>query len=146
MVFNFLVNKSIHVPTDVKILTAFILVFSIVISWFKDLPDMEGDSKYKIKTLAIVYSPKSVIIVGTVLITLTYLLSIFLKFPDAVNSLTPSISSQVIFYGNSILLILFVLNSFTVDLAKNSSVKKFYKRFWYFFFAEYLLFLLAYLV
>lgn len=146
LVINYEVNKTINLPTDVIILTAFILVFSIVISWFKDLPDMEGDSKYKIKTLAIVYSPKSVLIIGTLLISLTYLLTIFLKYPAAINSPIPSFQALVLFYGNIFLFLLFVLNSFTLDFKKHSSINNFYKRFWLFFFGEYLLFLLAYLV
>lgn len=145
MVFNYIVNKSINLPDDVKILSAFIIVFSIVISWFKDLPDMKGDSIYRIKTLAIIYSPKSVFITGTFLITLTYLLTIFLKYPYVINSPTPSFQDMVLFYGNIFLLLLFVINSFTINLAEHQSVKKFYKRFWWFFFAEYMLYLIAYL-
>ncbi len=145
MVFNYIVNKSIHLPVDVKILTAFILVFSIVISWFKDLPDMKGDFKYKIKTLALVYSPKSVITIGTFLIALTYLFTILLKYPDVLNSPSPSFKALALFYGNIFLLIFFILNSFTIDLTNHHSIKKFYKRFWWFFFAEYILFLVAYL-
>jgi homogentisate phytyltransferase/homogentisate geranylgeranyltransferase len=139
------VNRTINLPDDVKILTVFIIVFSVVISWFKDLPDVKGDSAYQIKTLAILYSPKPVFIAGTVLITLSYLLTIFLKYPLVVNSGSALFQDQVLFYGNIILLLLFTANSLTVNLAEHSSVKKFYKRFWWFFFAEYLVYLIAYL-
>ena len=145
MVLNYIVNKTINLPDDIKILSAFIIVFSVVISWFKDLPDMKGDSIYQIKTLAILYSPKSVFITGTFLITLTYLITIFLKYPYAINSTTSSFQDMVLFYGNILLLVLFVINSFTINLAEQQSVKKFYKRFWWFFFAEYMLYLIAYL-
>ena len=145
LVLNYLVNKSINLPNDVKILSAFIIVFSIVISWFKDLPDMEGDSVYRIKTLAIIYTPKSVFITGTFLISLTYLLTIFLKYPFIINNPNPFFQDIVLFFGNVLLLILFIINSLTIKLADHQSVKKFYKRFWWFFFAEYLLYLIAYL-
>ncbi len=145
LVFNYIVNKSVNVPIDVKILTAFIIVFSVVISWFKDIPDMEGDSKFQIKTLAIVYTPKSVFVLGTFLVTLTYLLTIILKYPDIADSSTPSFQSIVLFYGNIILMILFVINSLIIDLTNQVSIKKFYKRFWWFFFAEYMIYLVAYL-
>lgn len=145
MVFNYEVNKSLNLPDNVKILSAFIIVFSIVISLFKDLPDMKGDSIYRIKTLAIIYSPKSVFIIGTFLIILTYLLTIFLKYLDVINSPTPSFQAIVLCYGNIFLLTLFVINSFTINLAKHQSVKKFYRRFWWFFFAEYMLYLIAYM-
>ena len=145
MVFNYLVNKSFNLPDDVKILSAFIIIFSIVISWFKDLPDMEGDAIYRIKTLAIVYSPRSTFIIGNMLIVLTFMLSIFLKYPNVINSRASTFQAMLLFYGNIFLLLLFVINSFTINLAKHQSVKKFYKRFWWFFFAEYMLYLMAYM-
>jgi homogentisate phytyltransferase/homogentisate geranylgeranyltransferase len=145
MVFNYVINQSWNLPTDVKILTVFIVVFTIVISWFKDLPDIEGDSEHKIKTLAIVSSPKSVLVIGTLLIILTYLLTILLKYTEVINSPNQSFQAIVLFYGNIFLMVLFAINSFTVNLTKHESVKKFYKRFWWFFFAEYVLFLIAYL-
>lgn len=145
MVFNHIVNKSISLPENVKILSAFIIVFSVVISWFKDLPDIKGDSKYRIKTLAIVYSPKSTFIIGNIFIILMYLLTIFLKYLDFINSEIPSFQTAVLLYGHILLLGLFILNSFTVNLAQYQSIKKFYKRFWVFFFAEYVLYLIVYI-
>jgi len=143
LVFNYLINKTIGLPENVIILTVFIIVFSLVISWFKDLPDMEGDSQYHIKTLAIASSPKAVFIAGTVLVTMTYLMTVILKFPAVVNP-DPFVEDVILFYGNLLLMILFLINAFTIDLAKQRSIQKFYKRFWWFFFAEYLVYLVAY--
>jgi len=145
MVFNYLINNTINLPNDVKILSTFIIVFSIVISWFKDLPDMKGDAIYRIKTLAIVYSPKSVIITGTIMVTLTYLLTIMLKYPLVIGSTLPSFQDKILFYGNIGLLLLFIINSVSINVAEHRSLKTFYKRFWWFFFAEYMLYLVAYL-
>jgi homogentisate phytyltransferase/homogentisate geranylgeranyltransferase len=145
LVLNYIINKTINFPDDVKILSAFIIVFTVVISWFKDLPDIKGDAAYRIKTLAIIYSPKSVLIIGTFLIILTYLLSIFLKYPSAINAQTPSFKDLLLFFGNIFLLLLFIINSLTINLTNHESVKIFYKRFWWFFFAEYLIYLVAYL-
>src|SRR5690606_34428433 len=44
LVFNYLINNSLEMPENVRILTLFIIVFSVVISWFKDLPDIQGDA------------------------------------------------------------------------------------------------------
>ena len=145
MVFNYLVNHTVNLPLDVKILAAFIIVFSIVISWFKDLPDLEGDAQYKIKTLAIVYSPKSVFLLGTTILALTYLATIFLKYASINNVVSPSNKDLILLYGHIFFLILFVVNSLLIDLKNHGSIKNFYKRFWFFFFAEYLLYLIAYL-
>lgn len=145
MVFNWIVNRSFAMPQNVQILALFIIVFSIVISWFKDLPDMEGDSKYNIKTFAIIYSPKAAWAIGTSLVAIAYLFTIGIMYVDLKNVSQPILQNNLLFYGHIFLLILFLLNSFQLKLKEKDSIKKFYKRFWWFFFAEYLLYLLAYL-
>ncbi len=144
LVFNYLVNNVIEMPLNVKILTLFIVVFSIGISWFKDLTDIEGDLTFNIRTLAIVYSTKSVLIAGNVLVSLAYLFTIYMKFIEYKNALNIGVELYTLFYGHIVLLFLFILNAISIDLNKRDSIQKFYKRFWWFFFAEYLLYLIAY--
>ncbi len=144
LVFNYLVNNSLEMPENVKILTLFIIVFSIVISWFKDLPDIEGDAKYNIKTFAILYSPRVALIAGHLLLGLAYLLTIFVKYRDFSNSEVPSYQTKVLLFGHIILFVLFIIHAFFVQLSEHPSIRKFYKRFWWFFFAEYVVFLIAY--
>jgi homogentisate phytyltransferase/homogentisate geranylgeranyltransferase len=144
MVFNYIVNHSIQLPDDVKILTAFIMIFSIVISWFKDIPDRKGDSVFNIRSLVIISSPRITFFAGNILLVLTYLFTISLKFSDADNYFA-SLKSLALFYGHILLLALFIINSLFVNLESHRSVKKFYMRFWWFFFAEYVLYLTAYI-
>ena len=144
LVFNYLINNSLEMPENVKILTLFVIVFSIVISWFKDLPDIEGDVKYNIKTFAILFSPKVALITGNLLVGLAYLLTIYLKWVDFIRSEIPSIETKVLLVGHIILFGLFIINAYSIRLSEHQSVKIFYKRFWWFFFAEYLLYLVAY--
>ena len=144
MVFNYLVNNSLDMPENVKILTLFIIAFSIVISWFKDLSDMEGDAKYNIKTFAILYSPKAALIAGNLLVGLAYLFTIYMKCVDFSISEIPSFETRVLLYGHVILFVLFIINAFSIRLGEHQSIKKFYIRFWWFFFAEYVVYLLAY--
>ncbi len=144
LVFNYLVNDVIEMPLNVKILTLFIVVFSIGISWFKDLTDIEGDKKFNIRTLAIVYSTKSALITGNVLVSIAYFFTIYMKFQELQKSSNISTELFVLFYGHILLVALFILNALSIDLNKHSSIQKFYKRFWWFFFAEYLLYLIAY--
>jgi homogentisate phytyltransferase/homogentisate geranylgeranyltransferase len=144
LVFNYLVNNSLGMPQNVKILTLFIIVFSIVISWFKDLPDMEGDAKYNIKTFAIRYSPRAALIAGNLLVGLAYLFTICMKYADFSISEIPSFETIVLLFGHIVLFILFIINAFSIRLGEHQSIKKFYRRFWWFFFGEYLLYLLAY--
>jgi homogentisate phytyltransferase / homogentisate geranylgeranyltransferase len=144
LVFNYLINNSLEMPKNVKILTLFIIVFSIVISWFKDLPDIEGDAKYNIKTFAILYSPKVVLLIGNLLVGLAYTSTIYMKWMDYIRTETPSFETKTLLVGHLILLGLFIINAFSIHLNEHQSVKKFYKRFWWFFFAEYALYILAY--
>lgn len=145
LVFNYMVNDVVEMPLNVKILTLFIVVFSIGISWFKDLTDIKGDQQFNIRTLAIVYSTKSVLIAGNLLVSAAYVFSIYMKYVEYRNLLNVSTELYVLFYGHIALLVLFMVNAISIDLNKHSSIQKFYKRFWWFFFAEYLLYLIAYL-
>ena len=144
LVFNYLINHSLEIPQNLKILTLFIIVFSIVISWFKDLPDIEGDAKYNIKTFAILYSPKVVLIMGNLLVGLAYTGTIYMKWLDYIMTEIPSFKTKVLLVGHLILLGFFIINAFSIRLNEHQSIKKFYTRFWWFFFAEYALYLLAY--
>ncbi len=146
LVFNYLVNGVIEMPMNVKILTLFIMVFSIGISWFKDLTDIEGDLTFNIRTLAIVYSTKSVLIAGNVLVSLAYVFTLYLKYIEFKNAVTISLEWHTLFYGHLVLLVLFIVNAISIDIHKHDSIQKFYKRFWWFFFAEYLLYLIAYII
>lgn len=146
LVFNYLVNNTMEMPQNVKILTLFIIAFSIVISWFKDLSDVAGDKQYNIKTFAIQYSSKTALIIGNLLVALAYIFTILMKYRDHQNSVIVSRETYILLYGHILLLGLFVLNAFSIQLTAIASIRKFYVRFWWFFFAEYLLYLIAYVL
>lgn len=145
-VFNHLINNSLEMPENMKILTLFIIVYSIVISWFKDLPDIEGDATYHIKTFAILYSPKVVVIAGNLLVGFAYVFTIYLKWLDYDSTEILTFKTKVLLFGHLIVLGLFIINAFSIRLSEHPSIKKFYMRFWWFFFAEYALYILAYSV
>ncbi|HCS19285.1 MAG TPA: homogentisate phytyltransferase [Bacteroidetes bacterium] len=146
LVFNYEINHSLEMPVNVVILTYFILAFSIVISWFKDLSDMEGDAKYQIKTLAIQYSPRAALITGNLVVAAAYLFTLYMKWDDFFNAETPTYETRVLFIGHLVLFGCFILNALSIRPGELQSIKKFYKRFWWFFFAEYAVYLLAYAV
>lgn len=145
LVFNSVINNSWEMPKNVLILTLFVIAFSIVIAWFKDLPDMAGDAKHNIKSLAILYSPKTTLLLGNFLVGSAYLFTIIMKYRDFSLPEIPSFQTKTLFWGHFILFILFIANAFVVKLSEHQSLKKFYKRFWGFFFAEYVLYLVAYI-
>jgi homogentisate phytyltransferase/homogentisate geranylgeranyltransferase len=138
LVFNILINNSYEFNLDIMVLSAFIIAFSIVIAWFKDLPDMEGDEKFKIKSLAILYSPKFTLIAGNTLILLAYTFSIY-----QYSNLLHTKHYRILFIGHIILMALFALNLSGLKTLNKQTAKTYYKRFWLFFFAEYILYLFA---
>lgn len=131
MVFNLYLNDDFSLTYEVKILTLFVFAFSVVISWFKDLSDVEGDSKFNIKTLALTLNSKQVLVAGNIVVLSAYLFTILYSQNNT--------SLQI---GHGILLLLFILNTISIKLNNKDSVRMYYKRFWWFFFAEYLLYLI----
>ncbi|MCE3259489.1 MAG: 4-hydroxybenzoate polyprenyltransferase-like prenyltransferase [Bacteroidetes bacterium] len=142
VVFSSLVDRNAQLPDNLKVLTFFITLFGVVIAWFKDLPDTEGDAKFNVKTIAVLYSPKTALIAGNVLIVSVY---VFIICVYAVAGLkTDLFQTRLLLYGHLAFLILFIENSCSIKLNDKKSIKTFYHRFWIFFFAEYVLYSVAY--
>jgi 4-hydroxybenzoate polyprenyltransferase len=99
---------------------------------------MEGDEQFKIKSLAILYSPKFTIFAGIALILLAYIFSIY-----QYASLSQTKHYRILFIGHLVLMALFSLNLLGLKTLNKQTAKTFYKRFWLFFFAEYILYLFA---
>ena len=66
-----------HLPDSIRILTIAIFIYSIVIAWFKDIPDMAGDQKFDIQTLSLRIGSKTVFIFGNTLLALVFVFLIF---------------------------------------------------------------------
>ncbi len=132
--FQKTINGNYYLPGYIWCLAFFIMAFSIAIAWFKDLPDTEGDEKFNVKTLAVLYSKKNALTGGTLMVGAAYILVLLWSFFYAEKN------SWYLIITHGILFIFFLLNYFSVKLEDKNSVKKFYLRFWVFFFAEYILF------
>lgn len=125
---------------DILILSIFTLAFSIAIAWFKDLPDMQGDAAFRIRSLALIYSPRLTIYAGNILVISAYVFSIYYyNFVSENNSVN---TIALISYGHFTLMMLFLANSIFSAKKTQNELRKYYKRFWLFFFAEYILYLL----
>jgi homogentisate phytyltransferase / homogentisate geranylgeranyltransferase len=61
------------IPGRVWALTAFILLFSIAIALFKDIPDIEGDRRYGISTLSLRLGQRTVFNLALGILTVCYL-------------------------------------------------------------------------
>jgi homogentisate phytyltransferase/homogentisate geranylgeranyltransferase len=143
LVFNHLVNGRWELPGNVLVLTCFIVAFSIAIAWFKDLPDVVGDARHGIRTLALRYSPRTALIAGHLLVGSAYIATITVEHAWLAKGDIPDEHAGVLMFGHAGLFLLFILNALVLRL-RHGSIQKFYLRFWWFFFAEYLLYLSAY--
>ena len=132
--FQKTMNGNYNLPGYIWCLAFFIMAFSIAIAWFKDLPDTEGDEKFHVKTLAVLYSKKNALFGGTVMVSAAYVAVILWSFFYAIKN------REYLLTTHGLLFTLFLLNYSFVKLTDKDSIKKFYLRFWVFFFAEYILF------
>jgi homogentisate phytyltransferase/homogentisate geranylgeranyltransferase len=132
--FQKAINGNYELPGYIWCLAAFIMAFSIAIAWFKDLPDTEGDEKFHVRTLAVLYSKKNALTGGMLMVGIAYIAVLLWSFFYAIKNPWYLITTH------GLLFILFLVNYFSVQLKDKNSIKKFYLRFWVFFFAEYILF------
>lgn len=59
-------------PAHVWALTGFVLVFSVAIAIFKDIPDIEGDKRYGIRTLSVALGQRAVFNIARGVLTICY--------------------------------------------------------------------------
>lgn len=126
------------ITSTVWTLTMFILLFTIAIAIFKDVPDLEGDKKYNIATFTLILGKSKVFNISRSVITFCYLGMVVagIFWLDSINA--------GFFVGyHLVLLALLWWRSREVDLAEKSAIASFYQFIWKLFFLEYLLFPLA---
>ncbi|QHU99791.1 homogentisate phytyltransferase [Synechocystis sp. CACIAM 05] len=124
--------------TPIWVLTLFILVFTVAIAVFKDVPDMEGDRQFKIQTLTLQIGKQNVFRGTLILLTGCYLAM-------AIWGLWAAMPLNTAFLIGSHLCLLALLwwRSRDVDLESKTEIASFYQFIWKLFFLEYLLYPLA---
>ena len=136
--FNAIINEQHHLPLAVWLLTATIFIYSIAIAWFKDIPDMEGDRTYHIKTLSLRVGARKVFLIGNGLIICTH---VFLWTAPFLFDL--QLSTQIIVAAHLFFFILLMVAARRVHLEERKSVFKYYQFIWVLFFLEYISFAAA---
>ena len=128
-------TNSLIIPKTLWTLTLFVIVFTVAIAIFKDIPDLEGDRQYQISTFTIALGQERVFNLARWIITLCYvgMLIAAVFWLSAINPIF-LISTHL---G---LLILLWWRSFQVDLSDKSTIASFYQFIWKLFFLEYLIF------
>lgn len=130
-------EPSVITPT-VWLLTGFIIVFTVSIAIFKDVPDLEGDRQYQITTFTILLGKKRIFQLSLGIIFACYAGMILGEI-----TMTTSLN-QLLFIGCHLILgALLWWRSRQIDLESKKSIASFYQFIWKLFFLEYLLFPLA---
>jgi homogentisate phytyltransferase / homogentisate geranylgeranyltransferase len=136
--FDRVLNNHDILPLSIWVLTLFVLVFTIAIAIFKDVPDLEGDRQYQIQTFTLAIGKTAVFNLTRWAITLAYLGTIW-----AGIFILPTINTWFFVGSHIILLCLLWWRSQDTDLDEKSSIANFYQFIWKLFFLEYILFPIA---
>lgn len=136
--FRWVLGANQVIPPEVWALTLFILVFTIAIAIFKDIPDLEGDKQYNITTFTIQLGQKTVFNLSLWLLTTCYLGMVI-----AGILWLPSVNKIFLIITHLFALGILWWQSKQVNLQDKIFISKFYQFIWKLFFLEYLLFPLA---
>jgi homogentisate phytyltransferase/homogentisate geranylgeranyltransferase len=130
------------IPSEVWALTAFVILFAFAIAIFKDIPDIDGDRQFQIRTLTVRLGSEFVFWLSQWVLTLCYGLLIIL----ALIGFLPSLQPMFVVSTHLGLLGLMWLIGFRVNLEDKSQISQYYQFIWKLFFLEYLLFPIACLI
>jgi homogentisate phytyltransferase / homogentisate geranylgeranyltransferase len=136
--FNQIFTGGDILPPSIWVLTLFILIFTVAIAIFKDVPDLEGDRKYQIETFTIVLGKLAVFNFTRWAITIAYLGTI-----AAGILISSTINLWFLIISHTVLLGLLWWRSRDIDLEEKESIASFYQFIWKLFFWEYLIFPIA---
>ncbi len=129
-------SQPVVITPTVWLLTVFIIVFTVAIAIFKDVPDMEGDQQYRIKTFTLLLGKRKIFNLSLGIIGVCYLGMI-----GGVWLFSTSLNPLVFTGAHIVLAIALILRSQKVNLAQKREIASFYQFIWKLFFLEYLLFI-----
>lgn len=112
----------------------FFFGFGLVIALYKDIPDLEGDRRYTVRTFTVRLGPQRVFALGRWLLTGFYLIPIAYFLIQV-----PQFTAIILFMAHLLVVALFWVLSARVDPADTRSMSRFYMGLWGFFYAEYIL-------
>jgi homogentisate phytyltransferase / homogentisate geranylgeranyltransferase len=136
--FNLVFTGVDIIPPTIWVLTLFILVFTIAIAIFKDVPDLEGDRQYQIQTFTMVVGKSNIFNLTRWAITIAYLGTI-----GAGLLILSTVNIWFLAISHVGLLGLLWWRSQDIDLEDKGSIADFYQFIWKLFFLEYAIFPIA---
>ncbi len=128
------IESIFSLPLVVWVLTLFILIFTIAIALFKDVPDLEGDRKFQIQTFTLIWG-------ASIIFKLTCWVIAFCYLGMAVIGILGLNFINIPFFVgyHLVLLALLYWQSQSVDLTQKNAITNFYQFIWKLFFLEYIL-------
>src|SRR5215216_5778715 len=121
-------------PGPIVALTLFVLPFSFAIAVLKDVPDAEGERRFRIATFTVRLGPQVAFRIGMAALTVGYL-GMALLGPLMLDSASP----WILALGHLAFLAALWLLALQVNPRDAASFGRFYMRVWALFFVEYLL-------
>lgn len=135
------VREALYIPFKwnpvVTFISSFMTIFAGVIAVTKDLPDIEGDKKYNINTLAAKYGIAAIATSSSAVLALAYVVSVVLPFVAPAGSFNKLPMSL----GHGLLLLYLANIHAKLNPTSIVSIKQFYKSIWNLFYLEYLLYI-----
>ncbi len=122
-------------PPPLIALTAIVLALSLVIAWFKDIPDMDGDRRFRVRTLTLRLGARRVLVLGLVVLAIAYSAVIVVALVGL-----PGLHGGVLAAAHVVALTVLIIAATRVDLARRPSIARFYLLIWGLFYAEYVIF------
>ena len=132
--FSLAFGGALAIPPSVWALTAFVLPFSFAIAVLKDVPDMEGDRRYRIATFTVRLGPRRAARLGLAALALAYA-GMAIAGPLLVGDADPVVMCA----GHAAALVLLLTWARRADPADPAAFTAFYMRVWALFFLEYAL-------
>lgn len=123
------------IPTVIWLLTGIIFLYSIVIAWFKDIPDEAGDEAFEIRTLSLRLGPRTVWLTGSLILSLGLAAVALAAWR---GDIVPR--GELLAATHLVLLILFWIVNGRLRLDDQRALAQYYQFVWAMFFIEYLSF------
>jgi homogentisate phytyltransferase / homogentisate geranylgeranyltransferase len=130
-----------ELPGAIVALTLFVLPFAFAIAVLKDVPDAEGDRRFRVATFTVRLGARAAFLMGMAALVAGYLGMIVVA-----PLLLDDVSVPVLVAGHLACLGALLWLAARVDVHDRAGFTRFYMRVWVLFFAEYLLMPLAVIV
>ncbi|GLI60261.1 hypothetical protein VaNZ11_002350 [Volvox africanus] len=128
-------NSLLALRPCVWFVVVFMLFFSIVIAFFKDLPDVVGDRRAGVRTLPVRLGENNVFLICVGMLTAAYAwaMAASLALPSSIAA------KAVLFVGHGFMAALLLGRARAVDTRSKADLTAYYMFVWKLFYAEYLL-------